>query len=529
MGFTFRELVVTIAVIAFLAFGLYEIIVDPSHSVEKPNQEKCSSNQQRLAIAILTYAQDHNETLPLPSNWVAATGLTADPKVWACPSVSVKGTPAAPNYGFNGRLYDLVTKGKTISVQGVKLEEIPNPENIECTMDLKANFLAPAQNPNPSQLLENGKPVVNACDAGANICHSNGIVVSYLDGHAAYLNWSHIGKGTTTYNVPAFNSWFIDFSQLTPMVMDRKGDPTNIPAKASADIAAYMKAKIGVAGNSGQLAAGYKPKSWNIPLFAYAPGSHLHGVFNPKSKTWDIKGGTGEDLFNATSYDGQVIMIDYTCSGKTMLQVTTPGGGANMQNMCSVEADNSLCTFGATQEGIEKDFKGINTHGFSTRCDPQYLGHTNEQLASHGHEYIMTIKAGFTASVNSSTDYSSFDPDWPGAKCTNGQPLLSNTTDFSNRGTGFLLGLQMPTSEEVTVEEISPMEGKVSFSGSFLVSSYLTSTGHILIANNGTVSIKRIFFSKPELKFSFFINGRTPVQFQTVTIFSIGCIICPSI
>ncbi len=185
-GFTLTELAVTLAAIAVLAFLL--IILPISNSGHEPvSHTTCLHNQQQLAISILSYVQDNDETLPVPSGWVSATGLSSDPKIWACPETHGKGTPTAPNYGFNGRLYDLRTKGKSTSVQGVKLGEIPNPEQIECTMDLKANYLAPTQNPNPAQVMENGQPVVYSFGNGARFCHNNGVNVSYLDGHVATL------------------------------------------------------------------------------------------------------------------------------------------------------------------------------------------------------------------------------------------------------------------------------------------------------------------------------------------------------
>ncbi len=101
------------------------------------------------------------------------------------------------------RLYDLRTKGKNTSVQAVNIGEIPHPENIECTMDLKANYLAPTQNPNPAQVMENGQPVVYSIATGASFRHNGNINFSYLDGHVATLKPSQTGNGTTAYNVPA--------------------------------------------------------------------------------------------------------------------------------------------------------------------------------------------------------------------------------------------------------------------------------------------------------------------------------------
>ena len=109
-GFTLIELLVVIAIIAILAAILFPVF---AKAREKANQTSCLNNQRQLAIAILSYVQDNDETLPLPTTWVDATGLSSDPKIWACPSVSQKGTPAAPNYGYNAHLVDLSRQGAT--------------------------------------------------------------------------------------------------------------------------------------------------------------------------------------------------------------------------------------------------------------------------------------------------------------------------------------------------------------------------------------------------------------------------------
>ncbi len=173
---------------------------------EKACERTCINNQRQLAISMLSYCQDNDETLPLPSKWVDASGLSSDLKVWTCPSASVPGTTIAPNYGYNGHLYDLVTVYGNTNVAGVTLGELTNPEQIECTMDLKRNYVAEA-NANTAQLMENGKPIVYSYSYGkeANYCHNGGIVVSYLDGHVKYESYSETGTGKTKYNVQSGN------------------------------------------------------------------------------------------------------------------------------------------------------------------------------------------------------------------------------------------------------------------------------------------------------------------------------------
>ncbi|MEI7831901.1 MAG: DUF1559 domain-containing protein, partial [bacterium] len=60
-GFTLIELLVVIAIIAILAAILFPVF---SKAREKARQTQCTNNQRQIAIAILAYVQEHDETLP---------------------------------------------------------------------------------------------------------------------------------------------------------------------------------------------------------------------------------------------------------------------------------------------------------------------------------------------------------------------------------------------------------------------------------------------------------------------------------
>ena len=450
-GFTLIELLVVIAIIAILAAILFPVF---AKAREKANQTSCLNNQRQLAIAVLAYVQDNDETLPFPTNWVAATGLATDPKIWACPSVSIKGTPAAPNYGYNAHLYDLTTQGTTTTAQAVTLGEITNPEQIECTADLKANYAAPTTGANSAQTQENGYPVIYSYGQNANYAHSGGIIVSFLDGHVSFQQGYQSGKGTFTYNIPYSASYYVDFSQIAPMKMTNgtttpldtppaSGSwyPSNTPALVAADVQAYMEyytSQIQNTVTSGTTTTTTTIFTGSEPMFETTVNSgtvsYTGPTFNAGLKTGDIAVNTAITFGNLAipQSEGQVIKLDYTCSGNTICQITNPYYGTYTGSMCQVEADNSLVTFATTQAFINQDYAGINPN-FSYQVDPSFLGQENQQLAPSGTEYMISIQSGYAVAQASQTAWASFDPSWQVVKCTNGNRLLARVAVIITR------------------------------------------------------------------------------------------------
>ncbi|NUQ01903.1 MAG: DUF1559 domain-containing protein [Armatimonadetes bacterium] len=60
-GFTLIELLVVIAIIAILAAILFPVF---AKAREKARQSSCQSNQKQLALGVLQYTQDYDETMP---------------------------------------------------------------------------------------------------------------------------------------------------------------------------------------------------------------------------------------------------------------------------------------------------------------------------------------------------------------------------------------------------------------------------------------------------------------------------------
>ncbi|MHB9025277.1 MAG: DUF4190 domain-containing protein [Armatimonadota bacterium] len=147
---------VLIPIIAVMAAIMFPVF---AKAREKARQTTCLSNQRQIATSILMFAQDHDGILPDATTWTtsmaASYGVTG--KVWDCPTTSNAGTESNPDYGFNALL------------SGIELGKIADPATTLLTAETNAGNL------------------INSAADLDNLRHNNGSIVSYVDGHVAWI------------------------------------------------------------------------------------------------------------------------------------------------------------------------------------------------------------------------------------------------------------------------------------------------------------------------------------------------------
>jgi prepilin-type N-terminal cleavage/methylation domain-containing protein len=235
-GFTLIELLVVIAVIAVLAAILLPVFPVVR---EKARQSSCSNNQRQLALALMLFAQDHNDTLPAA---VSVWGdLAPDKGLLRCPSVRASAKNA---YVYNA------------SLDNLPIGNLDDPAQIFATADGNAT--------STGGTATNVAYVLGDFDAR----HRKKLLASFLDGHAMMTTADEL-QATISVN----GSIMTDLWGLTIAT------PVIIPIATGNPALGMPAADLGVAANArGQLLAtswpsgmltrvgsqGYVLYNWNV-------------------------------------------------------------------------------------------------------------------------------------------------------------------------------------------------------------------------------------------------------------------------
>lgn len=282
-GFTLIELLVVIAIIAILAAILFPVF---AKAREKAFQSTCLNNQRQLVLGILSSAQDNDETLPLPSTWMTASGLSSDAKVFDCPSSTKNGIAADPDYGMNAFLYDTDPSGAKV---GCGLGNIDQPGEVEATCDLLK--FAKVEDPSDTNPFP-GTFTINAVLSNAARRHPEdladaskaGMVMSFLDGHIERIaGTARLGTQGGIYNLS-------------------RGDLV----RKVIDFANYADINAATA-------------AFNAYFGIYNDPNTVAGTFNPSSRTWDMPPGTTFNTDGGVGGNGMTLMFEYTGSPRVLI------------------------------------------------------------------------------------------------------------------------------------------------------------------------------------------------------------------
>lgn len=476
-GFTLIELLVVIAIIAILAAILFPVF---AKAREKAFQNQCLNNQRQLAVAILSATQDNDESLPLPAEWVAATGLSTDPKVFNCPSTTHAGRPSDPDYGMNAYLYDIDPQSGAIT--NVALGNIDNPTEVELTADIAGMSAAASDeadpvrkalieqfcNPFPSSYTITGF----GTQGNGKLFHTKGVIVSYADGHVKLLTLNELGKYPSQYSIATGNGrGFVDFSQV----------------RDAADAALRLNA------------------------FMYGAGS-----YNAGSKTWDIAGSSVVDGSSQTGAILRTCGVEAVPLDPTIGWLTGRGNGGNASGSFMLECEVSAGTvfgFGTSRyynalpivaEQTNPEFATIHNiytvdtanhfvQGGSTKAYSLYTGYAGGYSAGTfvdltGNQYKGTRTKIGTATkfiIQGNAEYSS----------TVTIPFPTDSSQEwvypNNIASAWYKPKAFQTSFRVTMPA-----GEVSYSGPWICSSSPNRDyARVLTVLSGTLKIKKILFS----------------------------------
>lgn len=189
-GFTLIELLVVIAIIVILAGILFPVI---SKARDKARMATCLSNQRQLSIAMVMYTQEHDERMPVASEFWKEVKL--GPGITQCPTQG----PDVNGYVFN------------IYLSGISIGKVIRPDQAMVTVDGKVDSGVEPDDSAPysaNSITGPSLPSVCYLPEDADPRHSGKFVASYLDGHSALtitappmdVEWDSPANVTVTYN-----------------------------------------------------------------------------------------------------------------------------------------------------------------------------------------------------------------------------------------------------------------------------------------------------------------------------------------
>ena len=218
-GFTLIELLVVIAIIAILAAILFPVF---AKAREKARTASCQSNLKQLALGLLAYVQDYDETFPtyywsegnagIPNSctwWAGIYPYVKNLQIYRCPSSPLGGHKTwqiwinnnppfndptfVNNYGYN-EIIGNVSGGCHIS-------RLTKPAEVvvlaDCTSSWIGGYWQSADRPHLRRVAfaRGGAP----CGCPPNLTmnenwalHNSGSNIAFADGHVKWFYWAKV-------------------------------------------------------------------------------------------------------------------------------------------------------------------------------------------------------------------------------------------------------------------------------------------------------------------------------------------------
>jgi hypothetical protein len=162
-----------ISLVLFLVIVIAWPIIRPNICQGAP-KTACMDNQRQLALGLLMYVQDSDETFPDAQRWnellVKRYRMTG--KVWDCATSPFKGTEKQPDFFFFA--------GPGTFLSGVALGDIKKPATTPMLADLKDGA-------HKLPYVDKGKEDVAQIISRVDCRHQKGTTMTYIDGHIAWV------------------------------------------------------------------------------------------------------------------------------------------------------------------------------------------------------------------------------------------------------------------------------------------------------------------------------------------------------
>ncbi len=226
-GFTLIELLVVIAIIAILAAILFPVF---AKAREKARQSSCQSNEKQMALAILQYVSDYDQTFmkawwqgctvsPDPranTNWrEVASPYIKNIQIFSCPSTNY-GLPAAScEPGTTGR-----GAGTTPPGYGVNTNRLDAAGAVLAQAN-QGPIAARPETPQKDASIGDPAGTITVLEMNCRMCcgytwdqtrnlvfpHNEGMNIAFVDGHVKWQRIAAGTAGTTTARVMAYANW----------------------------------------------------------------------------------------------------------------------------------------------------------------------------------------------------------------------------------------------------------------------------------------------------------------------------------